>query len=437
MRRIGIGGLCLLFSIGTILAFMTGTAVWAQKKEDKVLFLFASPFSGGYAFLGQREFWAAEIAIDEINRMGGIKSLGGAKVEIWKKVDITSDPKMGAAALEGALSSAKSQGVKISSILGVTVSGMTGPLIPVAEKYGIPMFAAVGMSSLTELGAKNFFRIFPRNEYWAKAQADFIKEYKEKYNPNFKKLGIAYEETAWPTDLANLAKDWIFKKYQVPVELVAEVPYPKDLIDATPVVTKLRAAGAEVVIHNGYAETLYIIRGADAIQYKPLWVGGGGFYVQPEFLTERGKEGVRGVVCAMSCNHRWNNPSVDVVNEEFVKKSKLPFIDEHGVAGYAEVWIAKYGIEKAQSTDPGKVRDALRNMEIVMGSLQDEGKMKGNAYVSPRALFVNPGGARLKFNEKGDNIYMAGCLVQWQEVKGKMEPVTVLPEANTPFRLQR
>ncbi len=218
---------------------------------------------------------------------------------------------------------------------------------------------------------------------------------------------------------------------------MVEVPYPKDLIDATPVVTKLRAAGAEVVIHNGYAETLYIIRGADAIKFKPLWVGGGGYYVQPEFLTERGKEGVRGVVCAMSCNHRWNNPAVEDVNEEFIKKSKLPFIDEHGVAGYAEVWIAKYGIEKAKSTDPEKVRDGLRSMEIVMGSLQDEGKMKGDAYISPRALFVNPGGARLKFNEKGDNIYMGGCLVQWQEVKGKMEPVTVLPEAHTPYRLQR
>jgi branched-chain amino acid transport system substrate-binding protein len=437
MKKVVILGIVFLFIISAMAGFMSPSPVRAQQKADKVLFLFASPLSGGYAFLGQRELWAAQIAVDQINKMGGIKSLGGAKVEIWKTADITSDPKMGAAALEGALASAKSQGVKISSILGVTVSGMTGPLIPVAEKYGIPMFAAVGMSSLTDLGAKYFFRIFPRNEFWAKAQADFIKEYKETYMPNFKKLGIAYEETAWPTDLANLAKEWIFKKYKVPIDLVAEVPYPKDLIDATPVVTKLRATGAEVVIHNGYAETLYIIRGADAIKYRPFWVGGGGYYVQPEFLTERGREGVKGVVCAMSCNHRWNNPAVDEVNEDFMKKSKLSFIDEHGVAGYAEVWIAKYGIEKAKSTDPGKVKDALHSLEIVMGGLQDEGKMKGDAYISPRALFVNPGGAHLKFNEKGDNIHMAGCLVQWQDVKGKMEPVTVFPEKNTPYKLQR
>ena len=30
----------------------------AAPKEERVLFLFASPLSGGYAFLGQRELWA-------------------------------------------------------------------------------------------------------------------------------------------------------------------------------------------------------------------------------------------------------------------------------------------------------------------------------------------------------------------------------------------
>ena len=437
MKRIIFASISGILLAGLFCGFINGSTAEAQQKTETVRVLFASPLSGGYAFLGQREQWAIQIAIDHINKMGGIKSLGGAKVEIWKTVDITSDPKMGAAALEAALNSAKSQGVKLSSILGPTVSGMIGPLIPVAEKYGIPMFVTVGMSSLTDKGAKYLFRIFPRNEYWAKAQADFIKQYKETYMPNFKKLGFAYEETAWPTDLVTLAKDWIFNKYKVPVEAVADVSYPKDLMDATPVVTKLRASGAEVVILVGYAEILPIIRGADAIQYKPFWIGGGGFFVQPEFLVERGREGVRGVVCAMSCNHRWSNPTVDEAGPEFIKKSKLPFIDEHGVAGYAEAWIAKYGIEKAKSADPQEIKDALHNLEIVMGPLQDEGKMKGDAYISPRALFVNPGGARLKFNEKGDNIYMDGCLVQWQDVKGNMEPVTVFPEKNTPYKLMR
>ena len=161
----------VFFTLLVVVCFMWGfvAAPAVQAAPDKVLFIYANCMSGNYSWLGQRELWGTEIAIEHINEMGGIKSLGGAKVEIWKVVDMTSDPKMGAAALEAALASAQSKGIKISAIATATVSGMMGPLIPVAEKYGVPFFGSVGKSGLTDMGAKYFFRIFPRNEYWAKA----------------------------------------------------------------------------------------------------------------------------------------------------------------------------------------------------------------------------------------------------------------------------
>jgi len=427
-------------SVGLILGSTLGYSVASATSSEPVYFLFAHSLSGDYAWLGQRELWGTQLAIKDINDMGGIKSLGGAPVKLWRTVDLTSDPKMGAVALEAALTEAKSKGVTLSAIAVMDISGMTGPCIPIAEKYDVPLIASVGKSGLSEMGAKYFFRVFPRNEYWAKAQVDFIKLVKEKYMPEFTKLGIAYEETAWPTDLAIQAKNWI-KKYNIPIDIVTEIAYPKGLVDGTPVITKLMASGAEVVILNGYAESLYILTAADAMGYKPLWVGGGGFFVQPELLEERGPEGVKGVCCAMSCNHRWSNPIADEVNDKFVKFVKekganLPYITEHAISGYAGTWVAKYGVELAGSRDPAKVKDALHNLEIVMGPAEDEGKMKDGAIISPRALFVVPS-AHLKFNEKGDNIYMSGCLVQWQEVEdGKWEPVMVSPEENTPYRLQ-
>jgi len=422
--------------MGLFSCLIPSPAADAAPKADKVLFLFAHSLSGAYAWLGQRELWGTQLAIEDINRMGGIKSLGGARVELYKIIDLTSDPKVGAAALDAELAAAKSKGVIISAIATMDISGMTGPCIPVAEKHGIPLLASVGMSDLTEKGAKYFFRVFPRNEYWAKAQVDFVKLLKERYMPGLKKLATAYQETAWPTDLAAQAKVWIVEKYKLPVDIVAEVGYPKDLVDATPFITKLQASGAEVVLLNGYAEVLHILRAADAMRYRPLWVGGGGFFVQPEFLKERGPEGVRGVTCAMSCNHRWSNPIADEVNRDYIKKyPDYPFIDEHAVSGYSGAWIAKYGVEIAGSPDPTKVRDGLRKLELIMGPAKDEGKIKGGAIISPRGLFVFPSG-RLKFNEKGDNIHMTGCLVQWQEVQGKMEPVMVFPEESTPYKLK-
>lgn len=141
----------------------------------------------------------------------------------------------------------------------------------------------------------------------------------------------------------------------------------------------------------------------------------------------------------MSCNHRWSNPVADEVNAEFIKKhSKFLFLPEHAVSGYSGAWIAKYGIEMAKSTDPIKVRDALHKIKIVMGPAADEGKMKDGAIISPRAL-LDMGGNKplaIEFTAGGDNKHMGACLVQWQEVNGKMEPVTIFPEENTTYRLK-
>ncbi len=439
MKKVSLIGVLLLLFVAFTAGFTHSPSAWAQAKVDKVLFLFAHSLSGTYAWLGQQELWGTELAIEHINQMGGIKSLGGAKIEIWNKVDLTSDPKMGAAALESALASAKQKGVKLSAIATMDISGMTGPNIPIAEKYGIPLLASVAKSDFSDLGAKYFFRIFPRNENWSKAQADFVKMLKENYVPNLKKIALAYEETAWPTDLAAQAKDWIFKKYKIPVELAADVGYPKGMVDATPIVLKLKASGAEVVLLNGYADVLHVMRAADAARYHPIWVGGGGFFVQQEFLEEMGAKGVEGTVSAMSCNHRWSNPIADEVNAQFIKKhSKFLFIPEHAVSGYSGAWIAKYGVEMAKSVDPVKVKDALHKIKIVMGPAQDEGKMKDGAIISPRSLFVMGGNIPMgiEFNENGDNKHLGACLVQWQDVKGKMEPVTIYPEENTSYRLK-
>ncbi len=255
--------LATAFIFCLILGLAVGPQAFAQQKTaPKVLILFAHALSGTYAWLGQQELWGTQLAIDHINKMGGIKSLGGANIEIWNTVDLTSDPKMGAAALESALASAKQKGVKLSAIATMDISGMTGPCIPIAEKYQIPLLASVAKSDFSDMGAKFFFRIFPRNENWSQAQADFVKMVKDKYMPNFTKLAFAYEETAWPTDLAEQAKNWIFKKYKIPVQQVADVGYPKGMVDATPVVSKLKASGAEVVLLNGYADVLYVMRAA-------------------------------------------------------------------------------------------------------------------------------------------------------------------------------
>jgi branched-chain amino acid transport system substrate-binding protein len=398
---------------------------------EKVYFLFAHSLSGAYAKYGEQELRGVKLAIEEINKMGGIKALGGAKVELWKVVDLTSDPKTGAAAFEAALAEAKAAGVTISAVTVMDISAMTGPCIPVVEKYHIPLLASVGTTSFSQMGYKYFFRIFPTNEYWAKGQIDFVKLVVEKYKPGYKTIAWAYQDTAWPTDLAKSAKDWLVK-YELDKKLTiaADLPYPKELVDPMPIATKLKAAGADILIMNGYDEVLMILGAMKQIGYKPLIIGGGGAFAYPEFLDRMGPD-AEGITVGFSCNHNWDNPIFKNLNAKY-KQLYGSFIHEHAISGYSGPWIAKYAIEAAKSADPEKVREGLLKLDIVMGSLGDEGKVNDKGQIiSPHSLAVFCSG-HLKFKENGDNEYMIGIIVQWQGG----ELVTVYPEYCTSYRLK-
>ncbi|HVQ22150.1 MAG TPA: ABC transporter substrate-binding protein, partial [Candidatus Saccharimonadia bacterium] len=82
-RRAVTTGLGLLGAraLGGVALSGLGTAsAWAQAKPVKIAMI--APLSGPWARQGQLMRMGAEMAIEEINGGGGIKALGGAKLEL-------------------------------------------------------------------------------------------------------------------------------------------------------------------------------------------------------------------------------------------------------------------------------------------------------------------------------------------------------------------
>jgi len=77
----------------------------ATVTEVKIAFM--NPLSGSNVDAGKQDLNAAELAVEDINAAGGIKSLGGAKIKLVV-VDTTSDPKQAASVAERTLSNEKS-----------------------------------------------------------------------------------------------------------------------------------------------------------------------------------------------------------------------------------------------------------------------------------------------------------------------------------------
>ncbi|MEM2364703.1 MAG: ABC transporter substrate-binding protein, partial [Candidatus Bathyarchaeia archaeon] len=110
------------------------------------------------ALIGRDQVNAFDLVIDEVNAAGGIKSLGGARIELVLG-DTKGDPKTGAAEAERLITE-----TKVHVLVGAYQSAVTATCSEVAERYGIPFLNPDSTSpGLTARGFKWFFRTTPHD----------------------------------------------------------------------------------------------------------------------------------------------------------------------------------------------------------------------------------------------------------------------------------
>src|SRR6478736_3726483 len=125
----------------------------AQAAPIKVGIL--QPVTGALAFDGQQGQLGAELAIKAINDAGGIKSLGGAKLEMVFG-DARSTPEGGTAEVERM----NSEGV--AAIVGGFASPICLAATQAASRYDLPYIVDVGVNDqIVSRGLKNTFRFAP------------------------------------------------------------------------------------------------------------------------------------------------------------------------------------------------------------------------------------------------------------------------------------
>ena len=164
------------------------------------------PLSGPSASVGQQGKMPREMAIDEINAAGGIKSLGGAKLEMLY-ADSESKPEKGVSEAERLINTEK-----VNVLTGCWNSAVTYPTTAVAERYGVPFIVPVSVSDkITEQGFKNVFRIAAKDSWWTRDQFAFLKDMQTEFNTPVKKLAFVYENGDWEKAWQVSGKNWLNK----------------------------------------------------------------------------------------------------------------------------------------------------------------------------------------------------------------------------------
>ena len=369
------------------------------KAETVNLGLWVS-LTGSQVDLGTMSRNGAQMAVDDINAQGGIKALGGAKLNLVV-ADITSD----AAQVPNVVERTLGQN-KVAGAVGCGASQFTLATLPIMEKRGVPMVTSSISDDITKQGYKNIFQIAPKGSMFGAMQVQFLSFLKKKYNIPVEKVGFIYENTAYGTSTASGLRKIAEKEgYKV----VIDQSYPAGFSDAAPLATAVRSAGAEVVFPVSYTvDGTLIVTTMHQMNYLPVLVGGGAAFIWPDIQKSLGDK-VNGIFSVGSWSWDSKNITSDPAKVDVTKRYKEKygtFMPEQAGEHYAAVWVLKEGIEAAASADPAKVRDALAKIKITSGL----------------ATMMQPG--TIEFDETGFNKHVFPTMIQWQ----KGEPRTVYPE---------
>ncbi len=299
-----------------------------------------------------------DLALEEINAAGGIKALGGAKINMVYG-DTRGDPTVGMSEIEKLITQEK-----VSLVIGAHQSNVTLPGTAVAEKYKVPYYVPNATSDkITEQGYKYTFRSNVKASWGTRDELQFLQDTGKQQNDPIKNLGIIYEDTEGGQTFAAGVRDNA-KKAGIPI--VFDEAYPAGAADLTPLVTKVKDVKPDAVLFNSYVQdAILLAKTVNEMRFDAKALVGWGGFADPAFIKGAGK----------AANYwfnvgNWekdmNLPAARELADKFEKKYQVP-LSAHAATGYSALYVVKQVLEDAASSDPQKIRDAFAKVDVKSG----------------------------------------------------------------------
>ena len=405
MKRI-MGG---LLAVAIIMALPWGRGYVAQEaaaqqtsKEVKIGAIY--PVTGPLALTGIQFLQALKVTADLINssydidspgdifRSEGLPNLGGAKVRIIFG-DSEGKPDIGRSETERLITVEK-----VDALIGCYQSAVTDPVSTVAELHGIPFLDdSATAPSLTERGFKWFFRTTPTDIVHVEGMLSLLKELKEtRPDLNLRRLAIVCEDTLFGQDTAKLLKE---KAPEYGYEVVVDIAYPHEATDVDAEALRVKRAEPDIICMASYlSDAILLHKGFKKYDINAPILANSTGHIRYEFQRTLGSD-VNGVMATQL----WSDTLIetkpmagiftDLLRERYGEAAPMGNLPARGFIGLLTLVDA---INRAGSTDPEAIKQALVETDI-----------PGNLLPLPWE--------RVKFDEKGQNIYGGVVIIQWQD----------------------
>ena len=340
-----------------VVIFYFGARAVGGRAETVIALGAAISQSGKYAREGKFYVDAYKMTVEAVNAAGGVKVGGQAHKLGLTLYDDQSDPSLAARLCTKLLTSDK-----VNFLLGPYTSGITIAASAVAEKYEVPMIEGGGAAgNIFDHGYKYIFGTLSNAELYFQPAIEMA----AKSEPPVKTAALLFSNEAFDKSVAKGARKWLDEQK---IERIYDEEYQPATLDFTSVLAVIKSKNPDLILLAGHEEnSLNFIRQSQAADVNPKMAV---FTVGPptgDFRKTLGAaaEYVYGITTWL--------PEMDHKDEIFESSSNFAkqFHDRfayepdyHVASGAADVLAFKHAIEKADTLDPKKVRDALASLDV-------------------------------------------------------------------------
>jgi branched-chain amino acid transport system substrate-binding protein len=322
---------------------------------------FPSSLTGPFSPWILRAKKAVDLITEEVNAAGGIKSMGGSKLEILY-ADTQSNLSVHQREVEKMITVNKAMFL----ISGASALEMVGSAV--SEKHGAIMIGFGVSDELTSRGYKGYFRAVERASDNARGCVDFVWHMQKEAGKKFQRVAVLHSDDSYGALTGRVMEAEILKRPEW--KLTERIAYSPKLVDATDHVSRLKGQEVEVLFEAAVLDAGIVVRRAmKTVDFNPQAdIHSHGAASVPAFLETLGKDADyvyygSGFASSMI-------PKLPKNIQDFNARFKQRYgdnLDHNAMLGTTILGIFIEGFERAKSAEPGKVREAIEKLDLKIG----------------------------------------------------------------------
>ncbi len=330
----------------------------AGADAEKVIYLGAAVSeTGKYSREGKDTRQGYGLWLDWVNNEYGGVQIDGERYRVELIMyDDEGDPDTAARLVEKLISEDQ-----VDFLLGPYSSSLTQSTSAIAEKYGKIMIEGNGAAEpLFERGFQNLFAVLTPAGNYTRSALQLLAE------QGAKSVVIAYEDTAFPTSVAEGAQRWAA---EYGLEVLGVETYPVNVADVSGIMSKFKELEPDIFVGGGhFNDAVLFIRSAKELDFNPkamvITVGPS----NPTLIEEVGADaeyviGPTQWEASMSYADDYLGTAAEYAARYQDLWGEPPTYQ--AAESTATALALHLAIEQAGSLDTDAVRTALRNLDVV------------------------------------------------------------------------